>query len=341
MSDSPIHASVDFGRPGVQHGHLYIPYSYNLAGWANLMVPITVIRGGEGPTALVMAGNHGDEYPGQVAILRLCRELQAEQVLGRLILVPCLTVPASKAMTRLSPLDGKNFNRCFPGRPDGTVSEVLAHYLTTVLFPLADIVVDIHTGGRSMDFVPCAHMHLVPDLEQRQQMLAGTEAWNSEFAFLYADIAGSGLLPVEAERQGKVVITTEMGGGEVVSSAVHRLTQNGLANVLRHFRVLAGRVISRAEAGVGPARWVQALDRDDYRFAPESGIYENVADLGKELAPGEVVGRIHFLERPDREPVSVVAPKGGILVATRGPSVIAQGDCAACIAHPVGDVRKL
>jgi N-alpha-acetyl-L-2,4-diaminobutyrate deacetylase len=236
-------------------------------------------------------------------------------------------------MTRLSPLDGKNFNRCFPGRPDGTVSEVLAHYVSTVLFSLAQIVVDIHTGGRSMDFVPCAHMHRVPDLEQRRQMTEGTEAWNSPLAFLYADIAGAGLLPVEAERQGKIVITTEMGGGEVVSSVVHRLTQSGLTNVLRHFGVLAGKALSRQEAGVGPVRWVQALDREDYRFAPESGIYENVADLGADLAPGETVGLIHFLERPDRAPVPVVAPRGGVLIGTRGPSVIAQGDCAACIAH--------
>ena len=106
-----------------------------------------------------------------------------------------------------------------------------------VLFPLADIVVDIHTGGRTLDFVPCAHMHLVPDREQRRQMVAGTEAWNSNLAFLYADIAGSGLLPVEAEQQGKIVITTEMGGGEVVSAPVHRLTQSGLRNVLNLFGV--------------------------------------------------------------------------------------------------------
>ena len=117
---------------------------------------------------------------------------------------------------------------------------MVAHYLTTVLFPLADIVVDIHTGGRSVDFVPCAHMHLVPDLDQRRQMLEGTVAWNSDFAFLYTDIAGSGLLPVEAERQGKIVITTEMGGGEPVPASVHRLTQSGLRNVLIHFGVLEG-----------------------------------------------------------------------------------------------------
>lgn len=333
---NPIHASINFQMTGKQHGHLYLPYSYNLAGWANLMIPITVLNaGGNGPTALVMAGNHGDEYPGQVAILRLVRELTVEQVLGRIILIPCLTMPASKAMTRLSPLDGKNFNRCFPGRPDGTPSEILAHYLSTVLFPLADIVIDIHTGGRSLDFVPCAHMHLVPDRQQLRQMVAGTEAWHSELAFLYTDVAGSGLLPVEAEQQGKIVITTEMGGGEMVTAAVHRLTQSGLRNVLTHFGLLAGHVPSRAERGIRPVRWVQALDREDYRFAPESGLYENLVDLGADVVTGQPVGQIHFIERPDREPVEVIAPSNGVLIGTRSPSVVAQGDCVACIAHDV------
>lgn len=332
-----LSASVDFTQPGVQHGHIFIPYSYNLGGWANLMVPVTVIANGDGPTALVMAGNHGDEYPGQVAILRLIRETKLADVAGRLILIPCLNPPASKAMTRLSPLDGKNFNRCFPGNPSGTVSEMLADYLTTVLFPLADIVIDMHTGGRSMDFLPCAHMHLVPDREQRRQMRAGTEAWNCDLAFIYADIAGTGLLPVEAERQGKIVITTEMGGGEVVPASVHRLTQSGVKNVLRYFKVLKGEVVPRSK----PVRWVQSVNRDDYRFAPESGMYESLVDLGADVAAGQPVGQIHFVERPDREPTLIVAPSAGVLICCRGPSVVVQGDCVAVIAHDVpADVLK-
>jgi N-alpha-acetyl-L-2,4-diaminobutyrate deacetylase len=340
LSKTQLHSSVDFNKAGKQLGHLGVPYSYNLGGWASIMLPVAVVGRGEGPTALVMAGNHGDEYPGQVAILRLMKELKAEQVTGRVILVPALNVPASKAATRLSPIDGKNLNRSFPGRADGTVTEMIAHYLTTELFPLADIVIDIHTGGRSVDFVPCAHMHLVPAGPQRAAMLAGTEAWNSEFCFLYADIAGTGLLPVEAERQGKTVITTEMGGSESVTTAVHRLTQSGLRNVLIQTGVLQGEFVSREAAGVGPARWVQSLDREDYRFAPESGIYENLVPLGEDVAAGQPVGQVHFLERPDRQPEVVVAPSAGVLIATRAPSLVAQGDCVACIAHDV-DPRKL
>lgn len=335
MERSQIRATVDFDKPGKQHGHLCVPYSYNMAGWANLLVPIAVLGNGRGRTALATAGNHGDEYPGQVAIMRLMRELQADQVNGRLILIPALNLPAAKAATRLSPLDGKNLNRCFPGKADGTVTEMIAHYLTTVLFPLADIVIDIHTGGRSMDFYPCATMHLVDDRQQRRQMIDGVLAWNSDFAFMYADIAGTGLLPVEAERQGKIVVTTEMGGGEPVSPAVHRVTQDGLRNVLIHFGIVAGEKKSRQQLGKPPTRWLQALSPEDYRFAPESGIYETLAELGSEVKANQRVGQIHFIERPDREPVAVIAPLAGILLGCRGPSLVSQGDCVACIAQDV------
>ncbi|MSR31121.1 MAG: hypothetical protein EXR99_06385 [Gemmataceae bacterium] len=335
-----IRCNIDFSQPGKQVGNLFIPYSHNLGGWANLHVPIAILKNGSGPTSLVLAGNHGDEYPGQVAIMRLLRELSPAQIQGRLILIPTLSMPAAKAATRLSPLDGKNFNRCFPGNPEGTPSEALAHYLTTVLFPMADIVIDIHTGGRSVDFYPCAHMHLVSQGKQRDAMLAGTEAWNSDFCFLYADVAGSGLLPVEAEKQGKVVITTEMGGSENVTAPVHALTQSGLRNVLTHFGILEGKPNTRAALGLPSTRWVQALDWQDYRFAPESGVYENLVPLGREVSAGQPVGALHFLENPGREPLLVRAESAGILIATRAPSLAAQGDCVACVAHEV-DPRKL
>ena len=335
MEKAQIRSSVDFDAAGVQHGNLYVPYSYNMGGWANMMLPVTVLNGGKGPTALVMAGNHGDEYPGPVAILHLMRQLKLDEVLGRVILVPALNPPAVKASTRLSPLDGKNMNRSFPGSAYGTVTDMIAHYCTTELFPRADIVIDIHTGGRSVDFYPCAHMHLVPDLEQRKKMVGGTLAWNTDFAFLYADIAGTGLLPVEAERQGKIVITTEMGGGEPIPARVHRMCQDGLRNVLVHLGVLQGEVRSRASLGLPPTRWVQSLDWQDYRFAPESGLYEALVDLGTDVAAGQPVGQLHFIECPQRSPLEVVAPTAGVLLATRGPSMVAQGDCVACIAHDV------
>ena len=100
-----IFTSVDFDAPGKQQGFLQVPYSHNLGGWANVMIPITVVANGKGPTVLVLGGNHGDEYQGQIAAMKLARELAPEQIRGRIILIPSLNFPAARASTRLSPID--------------------------------------------------------------------------------------------------------------------------------------------------------------------------------------------------------------------------------------------
>lgn len=330
-----IITSLEFDRPGKQQGFLQVPYSHNLGGWANVMVPITVIARGKGPTVLVLGGNHGDEYQGQIAAMKLARELVPEMVTGRIILIPSLNLPAARAATRLSPLDGMNMNRAFPGEPEGPVTSQIAHFISTVLFPMSNVVIDIHSGGRSMEFVPCAHMHLVPNLGQRRAMLAAMLAWNSDFAFLYADIAGTGLLPVEAENQGKLVVTTEMGGGEAIPARVHRITQDGLRNVLIHVGVLKGREQTRASLGKPPTILTQALNREDYLLAPESGILEMCVDLGAKVKAGQTVGLLHHLERPDRPPERIIAGSSGYLVTMRAPCLTQQGDCVAVIAKPV------
>src|SRR6186713_1134086 len=327
--------SLDFDKPGKRQGFLQVPYSHNLGGWANVMIPATVVARGKGPTAVVLAGNHGDEYQGQIAIMKLARELTPEMVTGRVILIPSLNFPAARAATRLSPLDGMNMNRAFPGEPEGPVTSQIAHFLTTVLFPLSDVVIDIHSGGRSMEFVPCAHMHLVADREQRARMFDAMLAWNTDFAFIYADIAGTGLLPVEAENQGKLVVTTELGGGEAIPASVHRIAQSGLRNVLIHVGVLKGREQTRASLGKPPVIITQALHREDYVLAPESGIFEISVDLGGKVKRGQTIGFIHHLERPDRAPESIVAQTAGYLVTMRAPCLTQQGDCVAVIAQPV------
>lgn len=330
-----LFTSVDFQKPGKQQGFLQVPYSHNLGGWANVMIPVTTVAGGSGPTVLILGGNHGDEYQGQIAAMKLARELTPDTVTGRIILIPSLNLPAARAATRLSPLDGMNMNRAFPGNPEGSVTSQIAHYLTTVLFPLSDVVIDIHSGGRSMEFVPCSHMHLVPDRAQRDKMLAAMLAWNTDFHFLYADIAGSGLLPVEAENQGKLVVTTELGGGECIPASVHRIAQSGLRNVLIHVGALRGQLQTRESLGKSPAILTQALNREDYLLAPESGIFEVCAELGDLLQRGDIVGYIHHLERPDRPPESIVAEGQGYLITIRAPCLTQQGDCVAVIAKQV------
>lgn len=330
-----IRTDIDLDRPGKQQGFLRVPYSHNLGGWANVMIPITLVAHGSGPTVLVLGGNHGDEYQGQVALMKLARSIYQEQVQGRLILIPSLNFPAALASTRLSPIDGMNLNRAFPGDAEGSVTSQIAHYLTHELFPISDAVIDIHSGGRSMEFVPCSHMHVVSDRLQRQAMLDAMLAWNTDFCFLYTDIAGTGLLPVEAESQGKTVVTTELGGGEAIPARVHRIAHDGLVNVLKHLGVLQGTVQTRASLGLEPTVLTQALEAKNYLLAPESGIFEICVELGSKVSVDEPLARIHYLERPDREPTLIVSPKEGYLLCMRTACKTQQGDCIAVIAEAV------
>ncbi|WP_246230615.1 succinylglutamate desuccinylase/aspartoacylase domain-containing protein [Bradyrhizobium cytisi] len=81
---------------------------------------------------LLTGGSHGDEYEGPLSLLKLARSLSPADVRGRIIILPMLNYPAVLGGTRVSPIDGVNMNRAFPGRSDGTLSQLIAHYLTRV-----------------------------------------------------------------------------------------------------------------------------------------------------------------------------------------------------------------
>lgn len=329
--DTQIFTDIDYDRPGKQAGHLEVPQSTNTAGWATQYIPITVVQNGSGPTALLFGGNHGDEYEGPVALLKLARELQPEQVQGRLIIVPMLNRPAVEAGTRLSPIDGRNMNRAFPGERDGTLTSVIAHYVTNALFPLADLVVDIHSGGRSAHFLPSVNMHHVPDARQMREMVRAGMAWGAPYVFIYRDVGGQGLLPGEAEGLGKTTLGTEVGSASQFGAELLKITENGVRNVLRLYEILADRPFTPPAE---PAQVVAANERDDYLMAPASGIFEPFYEMGQMIEAGQPVGQIHSIEQAHQQPLPVLARTSGMLISRRAFPLTRQGDCLLTLVRP-------
>ena len=80
MKDSPISTTVDFEKDGVQHGFLKLPYSHDNSAWGSIVIPITVVKNGDGPTILFTGANHGDEYEGPVALFDLANNINSEDV---------------------------------------------------------------------------------------------------------------------------------------------------------------------------------------------------------------------------------------------------------------------
>jgi N-alpha-acetyl-L-2,4-diaminobutyrate deacetylase len=175
----------------------------------------------------------------------------------------------------------------------------------------------------------------VDEPEQRRQMVEGMLRWNADWCCLYVCTSGSGLLVEEAGRQGKIVVSTELGGGGHVTAAIHRLAESGLANVLRHFGVIEGEVVTRASLGLPEQTLLRATEPENFMFAPESGLFETLVDLGERVEQGQPVGQMHFLERPDRPPEVILSKSAGIVCVVRAIATTTQGDGVVWVAREI------
>jgi len=330
LRPSPIAPTVDFSRDGAQHGFLRLPYSRDDSAWGSVMIPIAVIRNGRGPVALLTGGNHGDEYEGPIALFDLARTLEPKHVSGTVIIVPAMNYPAFRAGTRTSPIDKGNMNRIFPGKPDGTGTEKVADYFQRHLLPMADIVLDFHSGGKTLDFLPFCAAHILPDKVQEKQTFAAVEAFSAPYSMRMLEIDVVGMYDTAAEELGKIFITTELGGGGTSRAETVRIAKRGVLNVLRHAGILSGAIDRQ------PTRWLDMPSSDCFCFAENDGMIETMADLGEQIKKGEVIARIHGIGRTGEAPQDIRSRMDGILVARHFPGLVKSGDCAAVLAVVAG-----
>jgi N2-acetyl-L-2,4-diaminobutanoate deacetylase len=325
LPPSPIVPTIDLMAQGVQHGFLRLPYSRDDSAWGSIMIPITMIANRDGPTALLTGGNHGDEYEGPAALFDLARSLTPEAVNGRVIIVPAMNYPAFRAGTRTSPIDGGNLNRSFPGRPDGTPTQKIADYFTRHLLPLADIVLDFHSGGRTLEFLPYAAAHALPDKAQEARCFAAVAAFAAPWSMCMREIDAVGMYDTTAEAMGKVFVTTELGGGGTLRPQTIGIAARGVHNLLQHFGILAG-VLQPAST-----RWLDMPSADCFIFAQDDGLIELIKDLGDAVHRGTVLARIHPISRTGQAPAEYCAAIDGIVAGRHFPGLVKSGDCIAVI----------
>ena len=324
---SKILTAIDLDADGKRFGALVVPHSRNDSAWGSIRIPIVVIRNGDGPCALLVAGNHGDEYEGQIALRDLARDLDPTQVTGTVIVLPGLNFPAVRAATRCSPVDGGNMNRSFPGRAYGTVTQMIAHYVATVLVPRADLVLDLHSGGKTLDFVPFAATHRLTDKALEARAIAAVAAFGAPVGVVMLELDAEGMLDTWVEGLGKLFVTTELAGGGSSSVRSNRVAATGVRNVLKHMGILSGEPEIAA-----PSRMVDMPDERCFVAAEHSGIHEPLVELGDEVAEGQPVARIHFLDEPARDPVTYVARRSGLLIGRHFPGLVQAGDFLASVA---------
>src|SRR5260370_23298701 len=137
MTGTRISSTVDFEKAGRQTGFLRLPHSVHESAYGWIPIPVACLKNGKGPTVLLNSGNHGDEYEGQVTLMKLIRELRPEQVQGRVIFIPAANFPAAMARRRTPPIDRGNLNPSFPCDPNGPPTTMTSHYIVSVIIPLS------------------------------------------------------------------------------------------------------------------------------------------------------------------------------------------------------------
>jgi predicted deacylase len=328
---STAFTTVDLDRPGKHVGFVMIPHSPHDDAWGATRLPIAVVANGKGPTVVIEAGNHGDEYEGQIIISDLIRDLDPREIHGRLILMPANNVHAVVAGYRTSSVDGLNLNRTFPGDSSGRITEQIAAFLADEIFPRGDAFLDLHSGGSSLDILPSAVVEPSDDSALLAKNIAAARAFDAPITIVIANLGDPRTATATACRLGLVTIGTELGGGGTVSLDGLAVGRRGVRNVLAHLGVTPANrdVPKRREARVLELPGTRA-----YVYATADGVFEPFHPNGREVRAGEEAGRIHCTWDPTRPPETLQYRVDGILYGRRQPGRVRPGNCCLAVAVP-------
>jgi len=283
---------------------------------AAVEIPVVVINGTRpGKIVCVTGGVHGAEYPGIEAAIRLSRSLNPEAVRGAVIILPLVSVPAFQRRTiYISPLDGKNINRYFPGNPAGTITEVVAATLFQEAVGQADVLIDLHGGDMVEALIPFTiyYQSGKPAVDEVSRKMA--EVYGIELILRSMALRGGSYQAAAA--MGKPAILAEAGGQGILDEPSVQIHVRGVTNVLRHLEVLEGTPeVPRKPVELPQSAWLSAED---------GGMFYPAVAIGQQVEKGQVVGEFRdWFGEPIRK---VESPATGLVLFLVTSPAINRGD---------------
>jgi uncharacterized protein len=275
-------------RPGTK---TFSAFAFEHPTLAGLSWPYISIRGSaEGPTVCVTAGMHGSEYAGIEAALCLAHELKPDRVRGHVLILPLVNQPAFwERAAGVVPLDGKNPSQVFPGRRDGTVTEVMAAYLFDEVFSRCDALIDLHGGDLMERLTPFTIYQQTDDpaLDAKSHALAASYGFpvavRRSKQVLRRPVPG--YMQAAAAARGIPAIVAEAGGEDQAKAQDVAAHLNGLRRALAHLRIVDG------EAPPQALRLVEfVLVR-----AELDGLFSWTVDIGEQVQASQVIGCLRDL----------------------------------------------
>ncbi|WP_319405722.1 M14 family metallopeptidase [uncultured Desulfosarcina sp.] len=285
-----------------------------------IQFPLLYIEGGQpGPVVTITAGVHGCEYPGILSAIQLYKKLEPAKIQGTIKIIPIVNLPAFETRTMfVCPIDGKNPNRCFPGRLDGTYTEVLVYHLFNKFIKNSDYHIDLHCGDMVENLLPIALMHQTgnENIDKSSKELA--ECFEVPIVITSTNLGfqDGGTSYAMASESGVPSIIAEVGGiGQVTVNDIEKIMKS-LNNVLKYVACIEGVLeIDKKFPHFSHFVWVGAKKK---------GIFYRNCELGQEVSQGEIIGTIEDYLGNELEIIH--APiSGKITIITTSPAVKEKG----------------
>ncbi len=333
LSGAPLSAQVaplTIGRitaaPGSRaSGYLEVPPGSDGA----TRIPITIIRGARsGPVLALIGGTHGSEVAPILALQRVRAMVDPAELRGTLLIVHVANMPSFLGRTiYYSPVDRKNLNRMYPGNPTGTVSERIAHLITTEIIERADFLIDMHAGDGNESLRPYLYWNRL-GVDARVDSLARDMAlaWGATHIIVDTtrtwDISRSIYTQNTAHLRGKPALTTETGYLGLPEPDMVLGNVTGAFRVLRHLGMLPGTVDKAAPVWLG---------RYEVLTSPETGVWHHAVERGHTVAEGAVIGRLTDFFGDE---IAVVrAPFDGEIMYVVATPAMSKGEPVAMVAR--------
>jgi predicted deacylase len=265
-------------------------------------IPVVVVNGSQpGPSLCLTAGVHAAEYPGIDAVMRTIQDLDPAQLNGSVVAVPVVNTPMFQRRSGfLSPIDGLNLNRTAPGKPDGTISEILAYVLLQEVIGACQYHIDSHGGDLGEILWPYSGYAVTGNTEHDRQGIALAQQWSPRVVALYRQGTAlpptAGSLTSQAARQGVVSILAESGSNGALEPADAETHVRGIRNVMRHLGMISGAPEPARDYLEPTGQFVVSAQRGGL-LRLKIAIGDEI-EAGQEIAEianlfGEVVERVH------------------------------------------------
>jgi predicted deacylase len=300
----------------------------NLSAYRTVTIPVLEIEAPvPGPAVALMAGVHGDEWEGQVAVHWLWQQLPRLLRRGKVLLVPVANPEASRAGTRLSPSDGGNLNRAFLGAPARGYTETVAAALEAQVLAKVVYLVDVHSGGASLRYLPSTVVTQYRDdaFDERAMALARAFALPS---CLFFNSQEAGAMPSAASRRGVVRLSAEIGGGRDTTHDLASVCRDGLLRCL----VQLSMVELDGEMPSDPPALFDLSAPEATLRATSDGVFVPSVHLSTPVTAGCVLADFGEPIVPERPALSIVSPIDGVVVCRRAIARSETGDCLFQIA---------